>query len=217
MIRINLFKPERKDIPLPTLAEAAPREAMVEAPRKSSAPSLILLLTVVAIAAVVLTVQRSMSREQRLLQVAEENKRKLTNVLAKLEQLEYEKSVVEKKINLINLLKSQREIAVRIMNELSQDLPDWVWLNEVTYENMALRIKGRAISNTQIAEYIANLERSDALGQVNLIEITQRTQRNEQFLEFILSAHYGSGPPPPTPPAGVQKKPQTGAAGRRTT
>jgi len=215
MIRINLFKPERKDIPLPTLAEAAPREATLETPRKSSAPSLILLLTVVAIAAVVLTLQRSMSREQRLLQVAEENKRKLTNVLAKLEQLEYEKSVVERKINLINQLKAQREIAVRIMNELSQDLPEWVWLNEVTYENMLVRIKGRAISNTQIAEYIASLERSDALGQVSLVEITQRTQRNEQFLEFILTAYYGSGPPP-TPPPATQNKPATGPA-RRTT
>jgi Tfp pilus assembly protein PilN len=122
---------------------------------------------------------------------------------------------VEKKIGLINLLKAQREIAVRTMDEMSKGLPEWVWLNEVSYENQLLRIKGRAISNTLIAEYIANLEKSDILGQVNLIEITQRTQRNEQFLEFILTAAYGSGPPPPPPPASTGKRPAP--ASRRTT
>jgi len=215
MIRINLFKPERKDVPFPTLAEMPTKEPTVEGPRKSSTPSLILLLTVVAVAAVTLTMQRSLAREQRLLRLAEEDKRKLINVLTKLEQLEFQKSVVEKKIGLINLLKAQREIAVRTMDEMSKGLPEWVWLNEVSYENQLLRIKGRAISNTLIAEYIANLEKSDILGQVNLIEITQRTQRNEQFLEFILTAAYGSGPPPPPPPASTGKRPAP--ASRRTT
>ncbi len=215
MIRINLFKPERKDVPLPSLAEMPTKESTGEAPRKSSTPSLVVLLTVVAVAAVTLTVQRSLAREQRLLRLAEEDKRKLINVLTKLEQLEFQKSVVEKKIGLINLLKAQREIAVRTMDEMSKGLPEWVWLNEVSYENQLLRIKGRAISNILIAEYIANLEKSDILGQVNLIEITQRTQRNEQFLEFILTAAYGSGPPPPPPPASTGKRPAP-ASGRTT-
>jgi type IV pilus assembly protein PilN len=215
MIRINLFKPERKDIPLAPLAEVSTKEPTVETPRKSSTPSLILLLTVVVIAALTLTLTRSMAREQRLLRLAEEDKRKLTNVLTKLEQLEFQKSVAEKKISLINQLKAQREIAVRIMDEMSKGLPDWVWLTEVTYENQLLRIRGRAISNTLIAEYIANLENSDVLGQVNLIEITQRTQRNEQFLEFILTAAYGSGPSPPPPPPSSGKR--TAPASRRTT
>ncbi|HEX9901903.1 MAG TPA: PilN domain-containing protein [Acidobacteriota bacterium] len=215
MIRINLFKPERKDVPLPSLAEMPTKEPSLEAPRKSSMPSLIVLLTVVAAAAVTLTLQQSTAREQRLLRLAEEDKHKLMNVLTKLAQLEFQKSVVEKKIGLINLLKSQREIAVRVMDEMSKGLPEWVWLLEVSYENQLLRIKGRAISNTLIAEYIANLEKSDILGQVNLIEITQRSQRNEQFLEFILTAAYGSGPPPPSPPASTGKRPAP--ASRRTT
>ncbi len=214
MIRINLFKPERKDVPLPSLAAEGPsRDPAEGTPRKSSTPSLVLLLTVVAIAAATLTLQRSMGREQRLLRLAEEDKHRLTNVLTKLEQLEFQKSIVEKKISLINLLKSQREIAVRIMDELSKNLPDWVWLSEVSYENQLLRIKGRAMSNTQIAEYISKLENTEALSQVNVIEITQRTQRNEQFLEFILSAAYGSGPPPP--PAATGKRPAP--AKQRTT
>jgi type IV pilus assembly protein PilN len=215
MIRINLFKPERKDVPLPSLAAEGPSREPVEGPpRKSSTPSLVLLLTVVALAAATLTLSQSMGREQRLLRLAEEDKRRLTNVLTKLEQLEFQKSIVEKKIGLIHLLKSQREIAVRIMDELSKNLPEWVWLNEVSYENYLLRIKGRAMSNTQIAEYISKLENTEALSQVNVIEITQRTQRNEQFLEFILSAAYGSGPPPP-PPAATGKRPSP--AKQRTT
>ncbi len=201
MIRINLFKPEKKDVILTPSLEASSKDPVAETPRKSSTPSLIMLLTVVGIAAGALTLQQSTARENRLLRLAEEDKHKLTNVLKKLEQLEYQKSVVEKKIGLINLLKSQREIAVRVMDELSKNLPEWVWLSELSYENQLLRVKGKAISNTLIAEYIANLERIEILGAVNLIEISQKTQRNEQFLEFILTANYGSGPPPAPAPA----------------
>ena len=118
MIRINLFKPEKKDIILTPTLEAPSKELVAETPRKSSTPSLIMLLTVVIIAAGALTLQQSTARENRRLRLAEEDKRTLTNVLKKLEQLEYQKSVVEKKIGLINLLKSQREIAVRVMDEL---------------------------------------------------------------------------------------------------
>lgn len=199
MIRINLFKPEKKDIIITPALETPGREPSLETPRKSSTPSLIMLLAVVAIAAAALTQQRATAREKRLLRVAEDDKRKLTTVLAKLEQLESQKSIVEKKIGLINQLTSQREIAVRIMDVLSKNLPDWVWLTEVSYENQLVRLKGRAISNTMIAEYIAKLEQSKMFGAVNLVEIAQRTQRNEPFLEFSLTASYGVPEPAPEP------------------
>ena len=32
------------------------------------------------------------------------------------------------------MLKSQRDLAVRIMDELSRVLPEWVWLNDVSFE-----------------------------------------------------------------------------------
>jgi Tfp pilus assembly protein PilN len=214
MIRINLFKPEKKDIILTPALETPGREPAVEAPRKSSTPSLIMLLAVVAIAAAALMQQRSMGREKKLLSLAENDKRKLSSVLTKLEQLESQKLVVEKKIGLINQLKSQREIAVRIMNELSQNLPDWVWLTEVNFENQVLRMRGRAISNTMIAEYIANLEKSGMFGSVSLVDITQKTQRNEAYLEFNLNAVYGV-PQAPQPAAEPPKRKTT--AGRRTT
>lgn len=214
MIRINLFKPEKKDIILTPALETPGKEPTVETPRKSSTPSLIMLLAVVAIAAAALMQQRATSRERKLLSLAENDKRKLSNVLTKLEQLEAQKSVVEKKIGLINQLKSQREIAVRIMNELSRSLPDWVWLTEVNFETQVLRMRGRAISNTMIAEYIAKLEQSGMFGSVNLIDITQKTQRNEPFLEFNLNATYGV-PQAPEPAAEPAKRKPT--AGRRTT
>ncbi|MBN2198937.1 MAG: PilN domain-containing protein [Candidatus Aminicenantes bacterium] len=208
MIRINLFKPEKKDIIITPALEMPGQAPDVEKPRRSSTPSLIMLLAVVAVAAAALTQQQATSRERRLLRVAEDDKRKLTAVLAKLEELEARKSIVEKKIGLINELKSQREIAVRIMDVLSTTLPDWVWLTEVNYENQLLKLKGRAISNTMIAEYIAKLEQSGLFGAVNLVEIAQKTQRNEAFLEFSLTAAYGvpAAPAPAKPPSPAPRR-----------
>ncbi len=206
MIRINLFKPEKKDIIIPPAGVDVPirekeKEPVLEGPRRQSTPTLVLLLVVVALAAAALTQQRALGREKRLLEMAQNDKRQLTNVLKKLEQLEYQKSVVEKKISLINQLKSQRETAVRIMEAISQNLPDWVWLTELNYDNQILRLKGRAISNTMIADFISKLEKIGMFSAVNLIEITQRTQRNESFLEFTLTATYGTLPAPAAAPA----------------
>lgn len=211
MIRINLFRPEKKDILITPPLEAPGREPALEPQRKSSTPSLVLLLAVVALAAAALTQQQSTAREKRLLRLAEDDKRKLTSVLVKLEQLEFRKATVEKKIGLINQLKSQREIAVRIMDNLSVNLPDWVWLTEVSYENQLLRMKGRAVSNTTIADYIAKLEKSGLFSSVNLVEITQRTQRNEPFLEFSLNAVYGL----PAPPEEASKTPKRASPARK--
>jgi Tfp pilus assembly protein PilN len=111
--------------------------------------------------------------------------------LAALERLEEQKSILERKINLINHLKARQEIAVRTLDELSKNLPGWVWLTETKYQAQALTIKGRALSNNLIADYVYNLENSPHLSNVKIESINQRSiQSSSPFLEFSLTATY---------------------------
>ena len=144
--------------------------------------------------------KKAMDEERQLLTLAQEEKSKLQDVSSKLIELQRQKESYDRKIVLINSLKSQRDLAVRIMDELSRVLPEWVWLNDVTFGNKNVQIRGNALSNNLIADYISSLENSPYFENVNLIASTQRTQGNDQFLEFSLTAGVINPKEIPSPP-----------------
>jgi type IV pilus assembly protein PilN len=184
MIRINLLKPEAKELP----AEEIRRE--IKPPKMS----LIYLLVVFAAAALFFYQRSAFNKENSLLEAAQVEKNKLSDVLGKLEEAQKLKSLFERKINLINQLKPQQHIAVTIMDELSKHIPYYVWLSEATYDKQTVHLKGRALSNNLIADYIYSLEKSPYFFNVNLLSSTQRTTRDSQYLEFAINASYALEP-----------------------
>jgi type IV pilus assembly protein PilN len=186
MIRINLLKPERKEFkeaPVATVPEFKER-------RRQPLAALVLLVALVAIVALFFYQKNALSKENALLSAAQEEKKSLQDVVVKLEELEKQRNLFERKIRVIKQLQSRQEDAVIIMDELSKQLPNWVWLTELSFETQAIRVRGRAVSNNLIADYIFNLEESPHFRNVNLISSTQRRVRNNQYLEFALTATF---------------------------
>jgi hypothetical protein len=97
-------------------------------------------------------------------------------------------AALEAKINLINNLMGQRQLVAQILNDLSTALPNRVWLTEVIYDSEGIRVKGNALSNNLLADYVSRLERSPALMEVNLLSSVQRRGRNNEYEEFSLRA-----------------------------
>ena len=187
MIRVNLLKPEKKEIREEPLG-LAPE---IKEKKRTPIASLLILLAIGAVAVLYFLQDKAIKTEQDLLAVAQEEKKQLQYVLAALERLEEQKSILERKINLINHLKAQQEIAVRTLDELSKNIPGWVWLTETTYAAQELTIKGRALSNNLIADYVYNLENSPYLSNVKIESINQRSQQSSSpYLEFSLTATY---------------------------
>jgi Tfp pilus assembly protein PilN len=187
MIRINLLKPEKKEIREEPLG-IAPE---IKEKRRTPIASLLILLAIGAVAVLYFLQDKAIKTETDLLNIAQEEKKQLQYVLAALERLEEQKSILERKINLINQLKARQEIAVRTMDELSKNLPGWVWLTETSYEAQEITIKGRALSNNLIADYVYNLENSPHLSNVKIVSINQRSQQvSTPYLEFSLTATY---------------------------
>jgi Tfp pilus assembly protein PilN len=187
MIRINLLKPEKKEI------REEPFGLAPEIKEKKRTPiaGLIILLAIGAVAALYFLQDKAIKTERDLLSVAQEEKKQFQYVLVALEKLEEQKSILSRKINLINHLKARQEIAVRTMDELSKNIPGWVWLIETSYEAQEITIKGRALSNNLIADYIYNLENSPHLSNVKIDSINQKTEQSSTpYLEFSLTATY---------------------------
>lgn len=186
MIRINLLKPESKEFKEGPAAPGPETRAKKAFPLTS-----VFILFLIALLAVAFFFQRGLiSRERDRLQTAQAEKKKLEYVVAKLDELEKQKAVFERKISLISQLRAQQDSAVVILDELSKGLPDWVWLTDVSSQGQTIQIKGNALSNNLIADYIFNLENSPHFANVNLISSTQRTGRSAQYLEFSLTLNY---------------------------
>jgi type IV pilus assembly protein PilN len=189
MIRINLLKPERKEVG-EAPAAAAPRE--IKERGNQSLFGLIPLAAVIAVAALFFFQRSAIKKEQNLLEQARQEKQSLQYVVAKLEELESQREILQRKIDLIVRLQAEQPSAVIIMDELSQKLPDWVWLTDATFRNGLVNLKGRAITNTLLSDYIENLEGSPYLSGVQLISSIQRRVRNDSYYEFTLAANFVS-------------------------
>jgi type IV pilus assembly protein PilN len=184
MIRINLLKPERKEF---RETPVAPTPEFREKRRQPYA-AIIVLLALVVIAALFFYQKDALTKENNLLRDAQAEKKNLQDVVVKLEVLEQQRNLFERKIRVITQLQSRQENAVIIMDELSRHLPNWLWLTELSFSTQEIRVKGRAVSNNLIADYIFNLENSPHFRNVNLISSQQRRVRNNQYLEFVLTA-----------------------------
>ena len=198
MIRINLLKPENKDIRETVVAAGLSEEGGKKGPNLGN---LVFLVLVIGLGLFYFFQQKAFTRENTLLTKARQEKSQLQYVEAKLEEQRKARESLDKKINLIESLNAMRDLAPRLMDELNRRLPEWVWLSELTYDNKGIQIKGRALSNNLIADYIGNLEASPQLMNVNLVSSTQRTAQGDQYLEFFLRAVLEKKPEPVPAPA----------------
>ncbi|MDD8014976.1 MAG: PilN domain-containing protein [Acidobacteriota bacterium] len=206
MIRINLLKPETKEI------KEGPPAGLPEyrAKKGPTLGNLIILLLIIALAATYFLQKKAIDKENALLATAKEEKSQLQYVIQKLDEVNRQKSSLERRINLINQLKSQQGVAVHIMDEISKCLPEWVWLTETSFNGKQIQVKGRALPNNLIADFIFNLENSPVLESVNLVSSTQKTSRLDEYLEFGLNAMVTGTQAPEAAAAQPQKTKQGG-------
>ncbi len=193
MIKINLLRPQKKEVIRPgeEIEEVIRPEVRKEAKNYFV---YIILIAIIAIGGMFYFQNRAINHEKKLLERAREEKRKLAHIVKDLEELQKKKLLVERRIELINNLRAKQEAPVIMMDELSKNLPDWVWLTSLKFKSNRIEIKGRALSNNLIADYITNLNRSPYFTNVNLIDSTQKRIKGEVILEFTLTSEFNYQP-----------------------
>jgi len=203
MIRVNLLKAEKKTIedrPFGAEDEAAEKKAKEKAPgKKIKAPpsNLIIVLAIVLLGALAYSQKRALDEERALLAAAQDQQRRLQPVVNKLDEIEWQRQYLAKKIALITELRMLQGTAVRVLDAMSRAIPDWVWLTETTLNKSSLLIKGRALTNVLISDYVRNLTELGIFESVGILNTQQRAEGNNQFIDFTVTAVL----PPPIPPA----------------
>ena len=201
MIRINLLKPEKKEGIVPE---------RVEREKKATTLPLFFFAAVVVAGVLLFFQQSELKTERKLLKAAQEEKQKLKEVESKLERVEKQRGTIIKKIDLINQLKLNQDTAVRIMEELSKNIPSWVSLSETNFDGRVVRIRGKALTNKLIADYLDNLEKIPFFRNITLISSIQRVIQNNRFFAGDLPNSCGSPLSATSPQLGRGKPPKKG-------
>ena len=106
----------------------------------------------------------SMSSEiadtQAKIEVAKAEVAKLQVEKAKKEELERKRKSFQDQVNLIERLKAEQGGPVRMLDEISKALPDFVWLTRVEQSGATVKITGEASNNNSIADFLNNLQRA---------------------------------------------------------
>lgn len=99
-----------------------------------------------------------------------------------------EAAILERKVDHIEGLMARRGVAAAILDDLTSALPDRVRLTEVAYDSGKVRVKGNALSNNVVADYLARLEGSPSLTNIALSSSAMKIVRGRELQEFALEA-----------------------------
>lgn len=96
-------------------------------------------------------------RLHREIAAAEQEKRRLQEIIKKGEDFKAKKELLQRKITLITQLKRNQSGPVHLLDEVSKQLPDFLWLESMTESGFNIQIQGKATTYNAVSNLYNNL------------------------------------------------------------
>ena len=170
MIKINLVREGRGP-----RAQAAPGAAAAAGPANLNT----VIMVGLVVAGLVLSIAywflawRKLEAKKDLVTERTAEAQKLEAIIKEVDAFEKRKDSLENRIALINDLKRKQRGPVRIMDRISQDLPDLVWLDRMTLNGQRIQIEGRALNPNAVANFVENIKADDMFDEPEVSGLTQ--------------------------------------------
>jgi type IV pilus assembly protein PilN len=179
MIRVNLLavKRKKKAKPLPSFVVSA------------------VLITVVVCCALAYLVFYFSTKLRSAQQRFDANKTKIAELKDKVKEVDsFEKlnKTIDEKNKLIEQLRKNQNIPVRMLDEISRNLPKGVWLNNLTVSGSGGSLEGYGFTNSDVVAYVDNLKGSKMLTDVYLQESKQAEMDKIPLYQFRLTFKVGA-------------------------
>jgi Tfp pilus assembly protein PilN len=181
MIRINLLAEKR------AAREKVPRPGVRIS---GGAQNLLLAAILVLSVAFVGWWWFSLSRQRANLQ---EEHRKADRELVRLEEVrkkgelyQRQRDELERKVNLITELKKNQAVPVHILDQVSRNLPDFLWLDSMQEQGNVLTIRGKATNYTSVANFYNNLVGSEWFTNVTQGSVSEAAEG----VTFLLTCQF---------------------------
>ena len=135
------------------------------------------------------------------LDTAREQLKKVEDDRKAIEVLKGKKAAFQKQIDIITNLKNNHQVPVRLLDEVSRILPDFLWLVSMQEAGNQLTFSGRATTPNAYANFYNNLDASPYFQEVGKISYTA----DRDDVTFSLSAKFVPGGKQAKPPVTGQQ------------
>jgi type IV pilus assembly protein PilN len=98
-------------------------------------------------------------------------------------------SILKQKIAVISNLEKHRKVPVSVMETFTEVLiPQRMWLTDLVKNNRNINLKGIALDNKTVADFMVNLEKTSLFSNINLKKLQQKKVKNtKHFKEFEIN------------------------------
>ena len=184
MIRINLLAVER---------ERTKRKStgISVAQRVTLACSLILVVTAAGVGWWFWSLGQQSAQLDRDILAAEQEIQRLRSVLGQVQQFETQRVQLRQRVALIEELQRGRSAPVHMLDEISQSVPDRLWLTQIEQAEGVLTIEGRTTGLTALSDFVASLESSGYFKRpVEIVNSQVETQQTSELVRFTVKAAF---------------------------
>lgn len=129
---------------------------------------------------------------------------RLAEIRKKADEFKRQKELLERKINLITELKKKQAVPVHILDQVSRNLPDFLWLESMSAVTNKVQIAGKATTYNAVSNFYDNLIASGQFQDV----VLGKTAEVPEGVSFSLTCTYqppqpqqAAAEPPPAPAA----------------
>jgi type IV pilus assembly protein PilN len=214
MIKINLL----------TEAKPAKKKRGVSALGGAGRLNLFLILGGLVLGLLVVGVQwwvegSRLKEQEEKNRLAQQEVTRLEAVLKEVADFEDKKAKLQKKVDLINALKANQRGPVRLMDEVSNALPDLLWLESMSVKGQLIAVDGKALNPPAVANFLENLKRVPSFQEPKVSSIDAATSGTSNLYSFTLSfvfanldrTQFEPAPAPAGAPAGPAAAPGSAA------
>lgn len=174
MIRINLLSVKRKKkiLPIPSIL----------------IPGIVITaITLIVLGAFTVYLNGRVSDLKADKAVKEEALRQLQAKLKEVANYERDNELFREKNRIIEQLRKNQSVPLRLLDEVSELLPRGVWLTSLTDKGGTINIQGFAFTNPDIVRYVQNLKGSKYIREVSLLESRQTKVEDISVYRFQMT------------------------------
>lgn len=174
MIRINLLPVARKKKPKPL-------------PGVISSATILTVITIGALVFLFFYFNSKLQEAKFRFATNEQKKTELKKTIKEVEDFEKLNKTFEERNKIIEQLRKNQNMPVRIIDEISRNLPNGVWLQTLTVSGGSVSLDGFAFTNSDIVAYVNSMKNSTIFSDIFLQESKQTEIDKVSLYQFKLT------------------------------
>jgi Tfp pilus assembly protein PilN len=136
---------------------------------------------------------QTLKERQSTVAVKTTEAKRLESIIKEVDGYKKQKESLQKRIDLINELKQNQKGPVRIMDRISQDLPDLVWLDRMEMSGGSIKLQGRGLNPNAIANFVENIKNDPLFEEPDLSAVNEASTAPVVYT-FDMTFHFSYAP-----------------------